>query len=92
MNILSSWESIKNVWPGKAVADNGFHAPVHAGSTPACPGAIISRWKIPENTAWSTKIKHSGFLPAPESAGLRGWYRMQKIVALNFCAPELSIY
>ncbi|MDM8543905.1 hypothetical protein QUF90_22755 [Desulfococcaceae bacterium HSG9] len=40
-------------------------------------------------TVWSAKIKRSGFLPTPESTILR---RMQKIVALNFCTPELSIY
>ncbi|MDM8543422.1 hypothetical protein QUF90_20300 [Desulfococcaceae bacterium HSG9] len=53
--------------------------------------SILSRWKIPENTVWSAKIKRSGFLPTPESKILRGCW-MQKIVALNFCTPELSIY
>ncbi|MDM8554809.1 hypothetical protein QUF75_08780 [Desulfococcaceae bacterium HSG7] len=44
-----------------------------------------------ENTAWSAKIKRSGFLQKPESASLfQRW--MQKIAMLNFCAPELSIY
>ncbi|MDM8540320.1 hypothetical protein QUF90_04465 [Desulfococcaceae bacterium HSG9] len=46
---------------------------------------------MPENTVWSAKIKRSGFLPAPESTSLRGC-RMLKIVALNFCASEFSIY
>ena len=32
---------------------------------------IISRWKMPENTAGSAKIKCNDFLPAPESASLR---------------------
>jgi len=36
--------------------------------------------------AGSAKIKLGGFLPYPEGR------RMQKIAALNFCAPELSIY
>ena len=44
-----------------------------------------------ENTAWSAKIKRSGFLQEPESASLF-WHRMQKIAMLNFCAPEFSIY
>ncbi|MDM8554916.1 hypothetical protein QUF75_09320 [Desulfococcaceae bacterium HSG7] len=46
---------------------------------------------MPENAAWSAKIKRSGFLPAHESAGIRE-NRMQKIVTLNFCTPEISIY
>jgi len=46
---------------------------------------------MPEKTAWSAKIKHSGFLPAPESAGLRV-VPDAKIVALDFCTPEFSIY
>jgi hypothetical protein len=32
---------------------------------------IINRWKMPENTARSAKIKRSGFLPPHESASLR---------------------
>ncbi|MDM8555546.1 hypothetical protein QUF75_12515 [Desulfococcaceae bacterium HSG7] len=46
---------------------------------------------MPENTVWSAKIKRSGFFAGPESASLSGC-RMQKIVALNFCASEFSIY
>ncbi|MDM8540433.1 hypothetical protein QUF90_05040 [Desulfococcaceae bacterium HSG9] len=46
---------------------------------------------MPENMAWSAKIKRNGFLPAPESASLR-WNRMLKIATLNFCTPKLSIY
>ena len=44
-----------------------------------------------ENTAWSAKIKRSGFLHKPESASFFQ-RRMQKIAVLDFCAPELSIY
>ncbi|MDM8541925.1 hypothetical protein QUF90_12630 [Desulfococcaceae bacterium HSG9] len=44
-----------------------------------------------ENTAWSAKIKRSGFLQEPEFANF--FQRpMQKIAMLNFCAPKLSIY
>ncbi|MDM8556928.1 hypothetical protein QUF75_19550 [Desulfococcaceae bacterium HSG7] len=46
---------------------------------------------MPENTAWSAKIKHSGFLP-PLNPPASGWNQMQKIAVLNFCTPELSIY
>ncbi|MDM8539549.1 hypothetical protein QUF90_00540 [Desulfococcaceae bacterium HSG9] len=46
---------------------------------------------MPENTVWSAKIKRRGFLPTPESASIRGC-RMLKIVTLNFCTPEFSIY
>jgi len=53
--------------------------------------AIISRCKMLENTAWSAKIKRSGFLHEPESASFFQ-HQMQKIAVLNFCAPELSIY
>jgi len=53
--------------------------------------AMISRWKMLENTEWSAKIKRSGFLQEPESASLFQC-RMQKIAMLNFCAPKLSIY
>ncbi|MDM8540268.1 hypothetical protein QUF90_04205 [Desulfococcaceae bacterium HSG9] len=56
-----------------------------------CVTVIISRWKIPENTAGSAKIKRSGFLPASESVSLSGC-RMQKNAVLSFCAPELSNY
>ena len=44
-----------------------------------------------ENTAWSAKIKRSGFLQEPEFASFFQ-RRMQKIAMLNFCAPKLSIY
>jgi len=44
-----------------------------------------------ENTAWSAKIKRSGFLQEPEFSNFFQC-RMQKIAALNFCAPGLSIY
>jgi len=33
---------------------------------------ILNRWKMPENTTWSAKIKRSGFLPASESAAFPG--------------------
>jgi len=36
------------------------------------PLGTISRWKMPENTTWSAKIKRSGFLHAPESAAFPG--------------------
>jgi hypothetical protein len=45
-----------------------------------------------ENTAWSAKIKRSGFLPAPESSSLRVELDAKKIVVLNFCTLKLSIY
>ncbi|MDM8541899.1 hypothetical protein QUF75_04345 [Desulfococcaceae bacterium HSG7] len=54
-------------------------------------GVLSVDGKCPENTVWSAKIKRSGFLPEPESVSLSGC-RMQKIAALNFCAPKLSIY
>ncbi|MDM8556142.1 hypothetical protein QUF75_15565 [Desulfococcaceae bacterium HSG7] len=46
---------------------------------------------MPENTAWSAKIKRGGFLPAlnPQASGRN---RMLKITALNLCIPKLSIY
>ncbi|MDM8540538.1 hypothetical protein QUF90_05570 [Desulfococcaceae bacterium HSG9] len=32
------------------------------------------------------------FFAGPEAALTSWWNQMQKIAALNFCAPELSIY
>jgi hypothetical protein len=42
---------------------------------------------MPENTAWSAKIKRSGFLLAYKSVGI-SMFRMLKIAALNFCTPD----
>ncbi|MDM8540530.1 hypothetical protein QUF90_05530 [Desulfococcaceae bacterium HSG9] len=44
---------------------------------------------MPENMAWSAKIKRSGFLPTLNPQPFR--VAMQKIAMLNFCAPEFSI-
>ncbi|MDM8556983.1 hypothetical protein QUF75_19830 [Desulfococcaceae bacterium HSG7] len=47
---------------------------------------------MPENRAWSAKIKRSGFLPAPELAGIRGGVGCKKSLRLIFALLKFSIY